>query len=804
MNNRSSLKKTIIFISLILVKLSLSAQNTMNIFQGNGTTISLPTSSIDSVRFSVNGLGQNQVIYQNNFNILSISIQDIDSINYAIPNQVLLPTVITSSSFNITSSSCIVGGEVLNDGGTTVIARGVCYSIIPNPTIANNHTNDGTGIGIYYSTLTPLLPNSTYYVRSYATNLIGTSYGNEIIINTNQGSGNLPTISSLAPTLPTHQTVITGGDITSDGGSVVTTRGVCWSIGTTPTINNSLTNNGQGIGTFSSIPKGLLPNTTYFVRAFATNNAGTAYGSSYSFTTNSRPIISTNNPTVSYTSISISANLINNSGSTVIGNGYCYGLNPQPNFSGQFTINTNNPNNFSTNINGLQNNTTYFVRAYGIFDCGNTILDTIYGNEISFTTMACTVPTVWDSINSISYNSANIQAGCGFNCQNSPFTIGVCWSTSPNPTINNDTVINSNGFFANFATQITNLTAGTVYYVRAFGINSIGVGYGNQLSFSTLAPLLPTVTTSPVSGITDSTAYSGGNITSNGFAPILSRGVCWSTTPNPTITNSNFSIDSSGIGSFISQLNGLVVNTTYYVRAYATNLAGTSYGNQISFNSPNLFTSIVGAGFIYNGYNYSTVQYGNGQEWMSENLRTSYYSNGDLIPGGSQFMVQSNGSWCYYNDDSTFVNPYGKLYNQYAIFDSRNVCPINWHVPSRSDWYKLFKYLDHGGTDTVSQPPNYSGYFPSLTMGGLLQNFGTGLNQSGFSAYRSGYFNYPTNFLPFRDINIGTSWWGTYSSTQLIYFDINGSFTCYPCISGGNNFTAPSNQYGFSVRCIKN
>jgi uncharacterized protein (TIGR02145 family) len=803
MNNITPTQKFTLFIVLMLVKLSLNAQNTMNIYQGNGTTISLPTSSIDSVRFNSNGLLTNQVIYQNNFNILSISLQDIDSINYTIPNQTLLPTVVTSGSFNITSSSSIIGGEVLNDGGSAVLARGVCYSIVPNPTIANNHTNDGNGIGIFYSSVTPLLSNTIYYIRSYATNQIGTSYGNEITITTALGSGNLPTISTVTPSSPTYQTILTGGDITSDGGSVVTTRGVCWAIGTTPTINNSFTNDGQGIGTFSSSPYGLLPNTTYFIRAFATNNAGTAYGSSYSFTTSTRPTINTINPTISYFDITIDANVINTSGANIVCNGYCYDINTHPDFSGQFTSNTSNPSSFYTTINGLQNNTTYYIRSYAIFNCGNTILDTIYGTEISFTTLACTVPPVWDSIISISYNSAVIQAGCGFNCMNSIFTYGVCWSTSPNPTIYNDTAINSPIFFANFTTQITNLIAGTVYYVRAFGINSVGVGYGNELTFSTIAPLLPTITTTAITGITNSTAFSGGDISSNGFSPILSRGVCWSTSPNPTISNSNFSIDGTGTGAFISQLNSLFVNTTYYVRAYATNNAGTAYGNQITFNSPTSFTSSVGPGVVYNGYNYSTIQYSNGQEWMRENLRTSYYSNGDLISGGSQVMGLSAGAWSYYNDDSANVNPYGKLYNQYAVSDTRNVCPINWHVPTRSDWYKLFKCLDHG-TDTISQPPNYSGYFPSLTMGGLLQNFGTGLNQSGFSAYLSGYFNYPTNFLPFRDINIGTSWWGTYSSSQLIYFDINGSFTCYPCISGGNNFTTPSNQYGFSVRCIKN
>jgi len=96
------------------------------------------------------------------------------------------------------------------------------------------------------------------------------------------------------------------------------------------------------------------------------------------------------------------------------------------------------------------------------------------------------------------------------------------------------------------------------------------------------AAVIPTLTTTNQSSITQTTAISGGNITSNGGATITARGVCWSTNTNPTIANSLTS-NGTGIGNFLSNITGLTAGTTYYVRAYATNSVGTAYGNEISF-----------------------------------------------------------------------------------------------------------------------------------------------------------------------------------------------------------------------------
>jgi hypothetical protein len=145
---------------------------------------------------------------------------------------------------------------------------------------------------------------------------------------------------------------------------------------------------------------------------------------------------------------------------------------------------------------------------------------------------------------------------------------------------------------------------------------------------------LATISTLTIGNITSNTATSGGNIMSNGGLPVTQRGVVWSTSPSPTTANSSTN-DASGTTYYTSNLTGLSASTTYYVRAYATNSAGTAYGNELSFTTTAVGGGIVsnpGAGVTFNGYTYTSIVLGNGQEWMAENLRTTSYANGDPIP----------------------------------------------------------------------------------------------------------------------------------------------------------------------------
>ena len=208
------------------------------------------------------------------------------------------PTVVSSPISQIAETSAVAGGEVISDGGTEVTSRGVCWSVDSNPTIENDKTIDGEGVGSFQSSLSDLSQNTTYYVRAYATNSEGTSYGEEVsfttleIVDDEDDTDDdeeivveLAVVITLSVTEITETSAVVGGEVISDGGVEVTSRGVCWSIDSNPTIENDKTIDGEGVGSFQSVLSDLSQNTTYYVRAYATNSKGTAYGEEVTFKT---------------------------------------------------------------------------------------------------------------------------------------------------------------------------------------------------------------------------------------------------------------------------------------------------------------------------------------------------------------------------------------------------------------------------------------------------------------------------------------------------------------------------------------
>jgi hypothetical protein len=198
---------------------------------------------------------------------------------------ILKLTITTVDISEITATSAVSGGNITNDGGSPITARGVCWSIDPNPTISSTKTTDGSGTGSFTSNLTGLTSGLKYYVRAYATNAAGTAYGLSFYFNTLTAAG-YPILTTTAISAISATSSASGGNITSDGGAAITARGVCWSTSSNPTISNNKTTDGNGTGSFTSNLTGLTSATKYYVRAFATNSAGTAYGNEVNFTTN--------------------------------------------------------------------------------------------------------------------------------------------------------------------------------------------------------------------------------------------------------------------------------------------------------------------------------------------------------------------------------------------------------------------------------------------------------------------------------------------------------------------------------------
>ena len=391
------------------------------------------------------------------------------------------------------------------------------------------------------------------------------------------------TLTTNVATTVTNITAISGGNITSDGGTPVTARGICWSTSPNPTVANDSTRNGVGPGAFTSNISGLLGSTTYYVRAYAINTTGVAYGNQITFTTPvpTLPSLATT-ALSSITSVSVATggSIANNGGAPITARGVVWDTLANPLVTKNRSINGSINNIFLDTIRGLAGSRLYYVRSYATNSVG-----TAYGNQVVFTTLTPMVPSVTiNPIDSISNISARSGGGITSDGGAPVLSKGIVWSTFPNPTISNAKTMNGSGVTP-FVSQLTGLLGDSVYYVRAYATNAIGTGYSSQLSFTAIAAVLATVTTTPVTSITSNSAISGGNVTANGGGVISARGVVWNTTTMPTLSHFK-TTNGTGTGTFTSNLTSLTPpGTTYYVRAYVTNNIGTAYGNEVTFTS---------------------------------------------------------------------------------------------------------------------------------------------------------------------------------------------------------------------------
>jgi len=588
------------------------------------------------------------------------------------PEVAVAPTITTAEVTSITSNSAVSGGDVTNEGGAPVTARGVCWSTTVNPTITNSKTTDGTGSGSFVSNLTNLNPGTTYYVRTYATNSAGTSYGNEHSFTTTVV---VPTLTTITVTSVTSTTAVSGGDITSTGGASITVRGVCWSTLQNPTIADNHTSEGPGTGTFTSNITGLTGNVTYYVRAYATNSAGTAYGNELNFNTGAVvPTLTTAAVTsITSTSATSGGDISSDGGSSVTAKGVCWSTSANPTTADSKTSDGTGADPFTSNITGLNPGTTYHVRAYAINSVG-----TSYGNDVSFTT-STVIPTVTTSaITNITSTTATSGGNITSDGGASVTARGVCWSTTANPTTT-DTKTSDGTGTGSFTSSITGLTPGTSYHARAYATNSVGTAYGEDFIF-TAGALMATVTTSAVTDITSTTASSGGNVTSDGGSSVTARGVCWSATVNPTIADSKSS-DASGTGSYTSSLTGLTPCSTYHVRAYATNTAGTAYGDDISFTSgttlPTVTTTSItsitsttaSSGGDITGSCAATVT-AKGVCWSTSPSPTTADSKTSDGTGGGSYVSNISGliPGATYHVRAYAINPAGTVYGEDLTF----------------------------------------------------------------------------------------------------------------------------------------
>ena len=338
--------------------------------------------------------------------------------------------------------------------------------------------------------------------------------------------------------------------------------------------------------TFSVEVDELKDGTKYYYQFEYDNGCWKEKSKKENVATYAKPVVITNEVTnKTPTSATLNGNVIcPETENKITVKGFCWGTEPGLTTEGTHTNNGTEIGTYSFNLSNLTPNTAYYVRAYATNKLG-----TAYGEEISFTTLEETneiyPPTVTTAAVTEIGQTAALSGGNVTSDGGADVTArGVCWSTSQNPTIDDNKTENGSGT-GSYVSNLSNLTPNTIYYVRAYATNSAGTGYGDERSFTTLENVeLPTLTTTNVTNITETTATCGGNVTSDGGADVTARGVCWSTSQNPTINN-NHTTDGTGTGSYNSNLSNLTPNTTYYVRAYATNSAGTGYGEERSFTT---------------------------------------------------------------------------------------------------------------------------------------------------------------------------------------------------------------------------
>jgi uncharacterized protein (TIGR02145 family) len=300
---------------------------------------------------------------------------------------------------------------------------------------------------------------------------------------------------------------------------------------------------------------------------------------------------------------------------------------------------------------------------------------------------------------------------------------------------------------------------------------------------------LPALRTLPVTEIHWTSATSGGDITNEGGEAILSRGIVWGSLPGPTIDKfEGITNEGSGAGNFTSTATDLDPATRYYMRAYATSVAGTAYGNEVDFQTRGKSGLPYGTMTDIEGNTYRTIGIGT-QTWMAENLRTTKFNDDSAIP-----LVADNNTWaglstpayCWYDNDPEQHAPnYGALYS-WSTVETGKLCPTGWHVPSDAEWTVLADFL--GGDAGGKMKETGTSHWEDPNTGAT--------NSSGFTAVPGGVRSGHDGI--FYDVSLFGNWW---SSTA----DSNGDalYRNMYTDDAGLGRHGIIKSYGYSVRCLR-
>ena len=631
------------------------------------------------------------------------------------------PTVTTKSVGEVTETTAKVVGQVTADGGAEVTERGVCWNTAPAPEVIDYRTKDAEGgLGTYELDVTNLKDNTQYYVRAYATNEKGVSYGEELTFTTKKEI-ELPEVKTAEVEDITESEAVSGGEVVSDGGAEVTARGICWSTKQNPTIEDDKTTDGSGVGTFASEMTDLEADTKYYVRAYATNEKGTAYGEEVSFTTEEveepeepedpetpeqpedpeTPEQPEDPETPEQPEDPENPEQPEDPENPEQPEGPENPEQPenpenpeQPEDPGtpeqpENPENPEQPEDPETPIEPEQpEDPENPEQPEQPEQPVGPVVITAEVTEITINTAVCGGEVV-------SGGDAVVIAR------------GICYNTTGAPTVSDTYTMDGNGMGV-YTSYMTDLQLGTTYYVRAYATDVKGItSYGEEVTFTTLEKLLPTVVTGEVTEIKFFSATCGGEVTFNGNVSVTARGICWSTSPNPTIED-NKTNNGSGVGSYTYNMTNLEHNTTYYVRAYAINEVGTAYGEERTFTTLSVYSPATGTS---NGYGYvdlglsvkwatcnvgatSLEEYGNYFAWGETSTKINYFTSNCPTYGLSTSELQSQG----------YIDNEGNLTAQY------DAATANWGGTWRMPTYDELNELNTQCTWEWINTNDFKGY----------------------------------------------------------------------------------------------
>ena len=281
---------------------------------------------------------------------------------------------------------------------------------------------------------------------------------------------------------------------------------------------------------------------------------------------------------------------------------------------------------------------------------------------------------------------------------------GICWSVNPNPTLN-DNYLEVEGGIGSFTASMTSLNIGTTYYIRAYAVTDAGTVFGEEKTFTTKNGI-PVLTTASVTDIGRHEATCGGTIIDDGGLTITERGVCWSTSPNPTIMD-NYVVSGMGVGDFVSSITGLTISTTYYVRAYATNAASTTYGNEMEFTTQQTWQNGISPGlFSVSASQQVHFSQGNLQYQASTNTWRFATNQYDCVGSGNSNISSTYNGWIDlfgwgtsgYNHGANCYQPWstGTSYSDYYAYG--NYQYNLYDQTGQADWG--YNPISNGGNQT--------------------------------------------------------------------------------------------------------